>query len=716
MEKYPEEFINYIFKNTEFINDNIFEKIKSEESNKDLNIISFIEQCIEKKIFSQEKNCIIFYLKDLTENDSLRKELLDKIYNKYTNNNIIAKEIPEINFILVYNISEEKFIKNNLDKLQEYFDDYLSQLKENEEYEELKKKIMEDEALEEIEEQERRQRFILPVINSCEIKDVSENEVIINVPLIEENEILDKNKLIIKDCLKKYSGTKIEYIIYLYYQEKNSFEKYIFPTIKENIIEEKRQYIIKISNLIPDKIYMFLIGIKFAKNYSLPTFNKFYFMTQSKKNNQGQLFVYGNKNYKNNLVEEKSRIILPNNIPSYKSCFKNETTIFPLLYKTLIKDLSLSDTRICYIPNDKTFSVWESGSIISIQPGDIFEGSFPKEKEIIYLSKNNYFLEYFDSNSFKILEIKIKIKKIRVGAKHCLALSTLGECYSWGENNFGQLGLGIGTDAIVGNPQKIKFEIFDNSGNKNINNLKPLFYDIAAGNYFSLALGMFNNKQVLFFWGNGSGILNDETTNIIQSIYPKQIYNLENITNIFAKYNSIGITCFNEEKKINILYIHGTQKFGIDNGLELYHRSNPIIVNFFKEINFDVYKVNFSITCMSVIGKNINSGKIEVYLRGELTKKLFEFKEYKTNFYKIENNWSDNILAVSPQEKVIFFLLKNGIVKKLYIDGKKLIEKDYKIEGYDLKNFDINNLKNIEFQSFKDENFVVFYKINEGIN
>ena len=114
MEKYPEEFINYIFKNTEFINDNIFEKIKSKESNKDLNIISFIEQCIEKKIFSQEKNCIIFYLKDLTENDSLRKELLDKIYNKYTNNNIIAKEITEINFILVYNRKKTKiYITSN---------------------------------------------------------------------------------------------------------------------------------------------------------------------------------------------------------------------------------------------------------------------------------------------------------------------------------------------------------------------------------------------------------------------------------------------------------------------------------------------------------------------------------------------------------------------------------------------------------------------------
>ena len=75
---------------------------------------------------------------------------------------------------------------------------------------------MENIALEELEEEERKQRFILPSINSCDIINVSENEVIINVPLFDENEILDKNKYIVKDCLDKYGNTQIEYVIYLY--------------------------------------------------------------------------------------------------------------------------------------------------------------------------------------------------------------------------------------------------------------------------------------------------------------------------------------------------------------------------------------------------------------------------------------------------------------------------------------------------------------------
>ena len=82
----------------------------------------------------------------------------------------------------------------------------------------------------------------------------------------------------------------------------------------------------------------------------------------------------------------------------------------------------------------------------------------------------------------------------------------------------------------------------------------------------------------------------------------------------------------------------------------------------------------------------------------------------------MENNWSEDILAVSPQEKVIFFLLKNGIVKKLYIEGNNLKEKEIKIEGYDLNNFEINEIKETEFHSFYNENFVIFYKLKEELN
>ena len=105
----------------------------------------------------------------------------------------------------------------------------------------------------------------------------------------------------------------------------------------------------------------------------------------------------------------------------------------------------------------------------------------------------------------------------------------------------------------------------------------------------------------------------------------------------------------------------------------------------------------------------MNNNKNEIYLRGELTKKLFQFKDYKTNFYKLDNNWSESVVGVSPQEKVIFFLLKNGVIKKLYNDENILCEKEIKIVGYNLNDLELNNIKNVEFQSFKGDNFIVFY-------
>ena len=226
MENYSEELKNFLYDKTRFINDNNIEQIKIKNSIKDTSIISIIEKFIEIEIASTSpKNCIIFYLEELTQNDSLRKELLENINNKFIKNNIKAKEISEINFVLIYNISDENFINDNYDKLKEYFEDYLSQIKESLEFEEIKRKIMENIALEELEEEERKQRFILPSINSCDIINVSENEVIINVPLFDENEILDKNKYIVKDCLDKYGNTQIEYVIYLYNREKTNYDK-----------------------------------------------------------------------------------------------------------------------------------------------------------------------------------------------------------------------------------------------------------------------------------------------------------------------------------------------------------------------------------------------------------------------------------------------------------------------------------------------------------
>ena len=113
---------------------------------------------------------------------------------------------------------------------------------------------------------------------------------------------------------------------------------------------------------------------------------------------------------------------------------------------------------------------------------------------------------------------------------------------------------------------------------------------------------------------------------------------------------------------------------------------------------------------IGVLGRN-KKGEIEVYLRGELLKIIFDFKEYKRKFMKLEKEWAKDVVALSPQENVIFFLLKNGIVKKLGKNKDIIEEKEIKIEGYDeiLKGLNTGDINKIEFQSFSDENFVIFY-------
>ena len=711
IEDYSEELRNFINSHTKFINDDCFQKKEELVENS-----AIIEEYIEREMSFPEIKCLFFYLSYIIQDSSFRNLLISNINKKFVEKNIIAKEMPDINYIYVYKTSEEEYLNQNINKIKQFFEDYLSQLKEALEYEEIKRKVEEEARLEEIREQEKRERFILPIINTCDIINITNNSITINVPLYDEKEIINKNKYVIRNCIERYSKNEIQYVVYFYNRENKKYDKKIISKKKEDIDFKNGKYKIKIDNLKQEEIYLFLLGIKFGENYSNPISHKFYFMTPPKEKN-GKIIIYGEKKNKNNFVDidnDEKKIELPKNIKTYKDCFQNDKTLFPLLYNNIIKDISVSDMRACCVIDDG--KVIESGSIINIQPGDYYEGAFPKD-EIIRVDDPSIVIEYYNSMPFLIeFPLQIKIRKISVGAGHCLALSTVGECFSWGENDFGQLGLGKETNVIIGNPTKIKFDIYESDGHKFITEQKPLFYDIATGNYSSLALSVFKNKQILYYFGNGAGVLNDDSTQIIQSIYPKPIVDLDNIIKIYAKFNTIGIFCYDNEKKINILYIHGTQKFGIDAGIGMYNRPKPVIVNFFRDNNINVLSVNFSITCMSVIGKNNNNNKIEVYLRGELCKKLFGFKEYKVTFMKLEYDWSEKIVAVSPQEKILFLLLDNGIVKKLWKNGEKLCEKDIKIEGYDLTGLKINDIEAIKFHTFFDENFVIYYPEKEGIN
>ena len=708
IEDYSKELRNYISSNTKLITDKSFQTKEQLTENS-----AIIEEYIDREMSFQEIKCLFFYITYFIKDETFRNTIITNINQKFAEKKIKAREMPDIKYIYVYKVEDEEFLNQNINKIKQYFEDYFTHMKEAEENEKLKRKMEEEARLAEIKEKQKRERFILPKINTCEIIDISENSATIRVPLYEESEILNKNKYIITNCMEKYGKTELEYVVYFYDKEKGSYEKKIFKKVKENI--EDNKYTIKITDLKDGQMYLFLLGIKFAENYSNPTSNKFYFITCPKVKH-GKIFIYGDHMYKNNFVdvdEKEESIKLPKNVNSYKDCLENDKTLFPLLYGDIIQDIGVSEKRTCCVNSDGI--VIEAGEVVSVQPGDYFEGCFPEDKEINAEDDTlEVTIETVCPYQIVFPSPKINIKKISVGERHCLALSSMGECYSWGLNEFGQLGLGKDKNAIVGNPKNIKFDIFDLDGHKYITEQKPIFYEIATGAYSSLALGMFNNRQILYFWGNGAGVLNEASSQIIQSSYPIPISGVDNIKKIFARYNSIGIFCWDKTKKMNILYIHGTQKFGIDAGIGMYDKPKPIIVNFFKDKNINVLSVNFSNNCMSVIGKN-KEGINEVYLRGEINFKLFGFKEYKSKFMKLEKDWAKNVVAISPQERSIFFLLNNGVVKKLGLKAKTLCEKDIKIEGYDeeSKELNIEDIDKIKFQSFLDENFVVFYQKRE---
>ena len=107
--------------------------------------------------------------------------------------NIKAREMPEIHYLIVYKNSEEKFLDENINKIKNYFEDYLKQVKEAEELVKLKQKMEEEERIKLQKEKEERERFILPKINKFELEEINQNSVIISVPLYGEKEIINKN-------------------------------------------------------------------------------------------------------------------------------------------------------------------------------------------------------------------------------------------------------------------------------------------------------------------------------------------------------------------------------------------------------------------------------------------------------------------------------------------------------------------------------------------
>ncbi|NDI35183.1 S-layer homology domain-containing protein [Chengkuizengella sediminis] len=88
--------------------------------------------------------------------------------------------------------------------------------------------------------------------------------------------------------------------------------------------------------------------------------------------------------------------------------------------------------------------------------------------------------------------------QISLGDNHTVALDSEGKVYTWGNNEFGQLGLGDGVGEEINRPQKV-----ENLSGKTI-------IQVSAGASHTVAL---DSEGTVFTWGNNStGQLGDNTT------------------------------------------------------------------------------------------------------------------------------------------------------------------------------------------------------------
>lgn len=141
---------------------------------------------------------------------------------------------------------------------------------------------------------------------------------------------------------------------------------------------------------------------------------------------------------------------------------------------------------------------------VKISGGEFHAIGLTKNGEIYTWGRNNYGQMGIGRKSFRPTPIPTKVgmknnwANISSGYHYCLAVNTNGELYSWGQNNYGQLGLG--NDSLQESPQKTSL-----SG---VN-------QISAGAYHSFAI--LENGDV-YCWGRNQdgqlGIGNDDLSKL----------------------------------------------------------------------------------------------------------------------------------------------------------------------------------------------------------
>ena len=587
-------------------------------------------------------------------NDFIQREDNKKIYNLISfnlginNEYFIISKVSENNFFQTHDIElietlNEKFklvkIKLIKDRIREQNED------ENEKKE-----------LEEILEEMEREREVIkmPQIKKIESIQIENNIVKVIFKGINKEKIINKNSLI-KNFEENYGKYEIEYKIYLI-----EIGKTDFFTISNYEKDNLGNIIFIFDKLDENKLYGFKISIKFERFYSEPN-NIFYFFIPIQNPNRTLIF-YSN---------EKTDIFPFENENNIENKIKK-----PILFKEKVLDSSYcTNTLLTLMKNGKVFISGNSYVKENEKEKGVFT-TFEIEED----NNPNIKLGCIKYNDF---DLNTQIKKISLGYNFGLLLDIYGKLYSFGDNKYGQLGLGLNPNQILGNPLQIKF-------NDNI-----FFYDIVCTYNGCLGLGLKNNNKVLYIWGNFS-----EQINYMKKIPEKiNFVNSDNIIKIFGKCNSLGILCYDNKNDINKFYVYGSN-FYFKLGFDFYRKDffdEFELVDFFYDKKISVLNVSFDDNYTVVLGINKDKEK-EVYYCGKP-----EFLKSVNMWTKIEKNWFNEIICFFSSSKKINFLLSNGCLKS--INGDE--EED--IQLIDEKNIELlnNNNQNFEIKIEGDDDYQI---------
>jgi len=547
-------------------------------------------------------------------------------------------------FLKLYSFNMRENSQENLDKeeIDELYEKNEDEAIDELEYQELQKKKMKK--LKELaEEEERNKHIYLPVFKKCQVFDIKDSSVSVRLPEVLFESLIEKNKTNIRGFRRIYENTKYYYVAYIL--DTNSDSK----KFKEWAISESSTF--TISNLQSDAYHLIKFSLKFDKYYSKPSKN-FIFCTKRKeiidpKSVIGYITWGNNKN--NRLLVNKDNLDKEYN-KSLNNSMRDSTELINLVNDdfskidinsqdiNLIQPSRLNSTKVIDFStfNDVTYILLSNGEIVS--SGKTFAKSKINSEELdldFEESKAEECSIYYVDPYTTPLPWGIHVRKVGCGLDFCVCLDIEGNLFSWGMNDFGQLGQNLPKDAIVNNPRRLKINYENSEENVYVT-------DVQVGYKHCLASAYINERIKLFSWGFGQGFepivkaedyalkgmkLDERILKISNSFSPLMVKfsNTDRLIKIIAGFNQNAIICkqtvHDEEDTINVIYT-----FGETSNLQLGYVQNffnsipywgiPTRIDFFLENSLSVLDVAYSDSHSLFLVKNKNTGNNEVYCCG----------------------------------------------------------------------------------------------------